>query len=80
MLGPTPCMCLAIPFVLYALFRYIYLVEQRGEGGAPDETLLSDKPILISSLLYAITAVFVLYADGAGWLPDLLAENVRLGS
>ena len=31
-------------------------------------------------LLYAITAVFVLYADGAGWLPDLLAENVRLGS
>jgi 4-hydroxybenzoate polyprenyltransferase len=79
-LGPTPWMSLTIPFVLYAIFRYIYLVEQRGEGGAPDETLLSDKPILVSSLLYAITAVFVLYADGAGWLPDLLAENVRLGS
>jgi 4-hydroxybenzoate polyprenyltransferase len=81
-LGPTPWMSLTIPFVLYAVFRYIYLVEQRGEGGAPDETLLSDVPILASSVLYGITAIAVLYADGAGWLPELLAEapGFRSGS
>lgn len=70
-LGPTPWMALTIPFVLYAIFRYIYLVEQRGEGGAPDETLLQDRPILIASVLYALTAVGVMYAHGQGLLPEL---------
>lgn len=73
-LGPTPWMSLTIPFVLYAIFRYIYLVEQRGEGGAPDETLLQDVPILVSSLLYGVTAIGVLYADSAGWLGDVFAK------
>lgn len=73
-LGPTPWMSLTIPFVLYAIFRYIYLVEQRGEGGAPDETLLQDAPILVSCLLYAVTTIGVLYADQAGWLGDVFAK------
>ncbi len=73
-LGPTPWMSLTVPFVLYAIFRYIYLVEQKGEGGAPDETLLKDVPILVSSLLYGLTAMSVLIADRAGWLPDVLPQ------
>lgn len=71
-MGPTPWMSLTIPFVLYAIFRYIYLVEQKGEGGAPDETLLQDAPILVSCLLYGLTAMAVILADNQGWLPDVL--------
>jgi 4-hydroxybenzoate polyprenyltransferase len=74
-MGPTPWMALTIPFVLYAIFRYIYLVEQKGEGGAPDETLLQDPPILLASLFYGLTAMGVLYAERAGWLVAILANS-----
>lgn len=70
--GPTPWMILTIPFVLYGIFRYIYLVERMGEGGAPDETLLRDWPILLTGLLYAATSAVVLLANDAGLLPDLM--------
>ena len=51
-------------FVLYGVFRYIFLVTSHGEGGAPDETLLKDKPILINGALYVMTAVLVLMSMG----------------
>lgn len=70
--GPTPWMTLTIPFVVYGIFRYVYLVERMGEGGAPDETLLRDWPILLTGLLYALTAAVVLLANDAGYLPDLM--------
>lgn len=58
--APTPWMALTIPFVLYVVFRYIFLVEQKGEGSAPDETLLTDVPILVAVLLYGVVAVSTL--------------------
>lgn len=58
--SPTPWLLLTLPHVLYGVFRYIYLVAQRGEGGAPDETLYKDKPILLTCLLYGLTVVIVL--------------------
>ncbi|MCC7353170.1 MAG: decaprenyl-phosphate phosphoribosyltransferase [Anaerolineae bacterium] len=54
-------MMLTIPFVLYALFRYLYLIHVRGEGGAPDELVLKDRPLLISVLLWGAAVVTVLY-------------------
>lgn len=66
-LGPTPWMALTIPFVLYGIFRYIYLVEKKGEGGAPDETLLKDRPLQVTVILYGLTAVGVLVAENQGW-------------
>jgi 4-hydroxybenzoate polyprenyltransferase len=51
---------LTMPHVLYGVFRYIYLVTQHNEGGAPDETLLKDKPILLTGLLYVITIFAIL--------------------
>ncbi len=60
-LGASHWMTLTLPFVLYGIFRYIYLVDQKGEGGAPDETLLRDRPIQLSVLLYLVTAMAVLY-------------------
>jgi hypothetical protein len=54
-------MMLTIPFVLYGIFRYLLLVYVREEGGAPEQLLLSDRPLLISVFLWAAAAVAVLY-------------------
>jgi len=55
-------MLLTIPFVLYGLFRYMYLVHVRGEGGAPEDLLFRDRPLLLTVLLWALTAVLILYS------------------
>ena len=54
-------MMLTIPFVLYAIFRYLYLIHIKGEGGAPDELVFTDRPLQISFVLWALSAVAVLY-------------------
>lgn len=66
-LGQGGYMTLTLPYVLYGVFRYIYLVDQRGEGGAPDETFLRDRPILITVALYVLTAMGVLWAEKHGY-------------
>ncbi len=71
-LGPTGWMTLTIPMVLYGIFRYIYLIDRHGEGGAPDETLFRDRPMLLTGVLYLLTALGVLVAEGQGWLPNLM--------
>lgn len=53
-----------IPFVIYGIFRYLYLVHQREEGEAPDRVLLTDAPLLINVLLYAVAVVLLLTAFG----------------
>ena len=54
-------MMLTIPFVLYGIFRYLYLIHIKGEGGAPDELVLTDRPLQITFLLWGLSAVAVLY-------------------
>lgn len=54
-------MMLTIPFALYGLFRYLYLVHQRNEGGAPEEALLRDRPLLIAIGLWGLTVILILY-------------------
>ena len=49
-----------IPFVLYGIFRYLYLIHQRNEGGSPEKVLLNDRPILVTVLLYGLAVCFVL--------------------
>ena len=60
---PYPMLMLSIPFVIYAIFRYLYLIYQRGEGGAPDELILKDWPLAGSVLVWGVTvlAVFLLF-------------------
>ncbi len=53
-----------IPFVIYGIFRYLYLVHQREEGEAPDRVLLTDAPLLINVLLYAVAVLLLLTAFG----------------
>ncbi|PGM89010.1 decaprenyl-phosphate phosphoribosyltransferase [Bacillus cereus] len=49
-----------IPFVIYGIFRYLYLVHMEDKGGEPDKVLLEDQHILITVLLYAITVIIIL--------------------
>jgi 4-hydroxybenzoate polyprenyltransferase len=50
-----------IPFVLYGIFRYLYLIYMKMEGGSPEEVLLRDKHILSSVALCALTMLALLY-------------------
>jgi 4-hydroxybenzoate polyprenyltransferase len=52
---------LTIPFVLYGIFRYLYLVHQRGEGDNPASSLLADRPLLICVALWACAVAVILY-------------------
>lgn len=54
-------MMLTIPFVLYGIFRYLYLIHIREEGGAPEEILLRDTPLQITLVLYAAVVFVALY-------------------
>lgn len=54
-------MMLTIPFVLYGVFRYLYLIQIKQEGGAPEELLLTDRPLQITILLFGLTVIAVLY-------------------
>jgi 4-hydroxybenzoate polyprenyltransferase len=54
-------MMLTIPFVLYAIFRWLYLIHVRHEGGAPEEIVLRDRPLQLSVILWGIVAFIALY-------------------
>lgn len=51
-----------IPFVIYGLFRYFYLMHRQGAGGAPERTLLTDRPLLANVAVYALTAALLIYS------------------
>jgi 4-hydroxybenzoate polyprenyltransferase len=51
-----------LPIVMYGIFRYLYLVHQRGEGGSPERVLLSDKPMIFTVLLFTAVASWALYS------------------
>lgn len=50
-----------VPFVVFGIFRYLYLIHQKGEGGDPDRIIVSDRPFLINLLLWAAVVVFAVY-------------------
>jgi len=54
-----------LPFVLYGVLRYLYLVHRRDVTGSPEKVLLSDVPTLVNLLLYVGTAFGVLYLFAA---------------
>jgi 4-hydroxybenzoate polyprenyltransferase len=54
-------MLLTVPFVFYFIARYLYLIHVRKLGGAPDELLLKDRPLLVNAALWALTVVVLIY-------------------
>ena len=55
-------MMLTIPFVIYGVFRYIYLVHVKQLGGEPEEVFLKDKPLILDGVLYAALVLVIMYA------------------
>jgi len=50
-----------VPFVLYGVFRYLYLIHEKSEGGSPETILVTDKPLIIDILLWVLTVGIILY-------------------
>ncbi len=57
----TPWLGLTIPFPLYGIFRYLYLVHQRDGGGSPADLLLTDRPLLACVALWALAVALIIY-------------------
>jgi 4-hydroxybenzoate polyprenyltransferase len=57
----TPWLGLTIPFPLYGIFRYLYLVHQREGGGSPTDLLLTDRPLLTCVALWALAVALIIY-------------------
>ena len=55
-----PAMMITIPFVVYGLFRYMFLIQSKNAGGSPEAVLLEDKPMLLNMALYVAAAVLAL--------------------
>jgi hypothetical protein len=52
---------LTIPFVIYGVFRYLYLIHKEEKGGSPTRVLITDRPILLTVTLWVLTVLIVLY-------------------
>jgi len=60
-----------LPFVLYGIFRYLYLLYRRQLGGNPSELFLNDRPLLVNTLLWIVTVAVIIYG------PRLLSARVE---
>jgi len=52
---------LTIPFVVYGIFRYLYLIHKKDKGGSPTRVLITDIPILVTVILWIMTSILILY-------------------
>lgn len=50
-----------VPFVLYGIFRYLYLIHQKAEGGTPEALIIHDKPLLLDIFLWIVAAALILH-------------------
>lgn len=54
-------MMLTIPFVIYGIFRYLYLTRNKNLGGAPEDIVLGDVPLIITCVLWGATTALAIY-------------------
>ncbi len=64
--SPSQWLLLTLPYVLYGIFRYIFLVNNLDEGEEPADTLLRDLPLLATVVLYGLTVVGILLVTRVG--------------
>jgi 4-hydroxybenzoate polyprenyltransferase len=57
----TDNLIITVPFVLYGIFRYLYLVHRKEEGGSPEALIIKDKPLLAAVFLWIATAMLIIY-------------------
>lgn len=56
---PSHLMPLTLPFVLYGIFRYLYLIYRKAEGGEPELLMVKDLPLLIDIVLWAVSVAVI---------------------
>jgi len=61
----TAALILTVPFVLYGIFRYLYLIHQKKSILSPEREMLADVPFMVNFVLYILVAAAVLY--GVPW-------------
>lgn len=54
-------MMLTIPFIIYSIFRYQYLIQVMNTGGAPEDLILSDRPLQLAIMMYGFTVLLIFY-------------------
>ena len=59
-LEPYPVMMVTVPIVIYAIFRYLYIIHRHGGGGSPEELVLKDIPLAVSILTWGFTVLVLL--------------------
>ncbi len=69
----TQLLGLTLPFPLYGIFRYLYLVHQKDGGGSPAEMLLTDRPLLACVALWALAVVAIIYGPNVAFLDGLIS-------
>ncbi|MEP6593583.1 MAG: decaprenyl-phosphate phosphoribosyltransferase [Acidobacteriota bacterium] len=69
----TQMLGLTLPFPLYGIFRYLYLVHQREGGGSPAEMLLNDRPLLLCVALWALAVGCIIYGPHMVFLDGLIS-------
>jgi 4-hydroxybenzoate polyprenyltransferase len=57
----TEHMIYTLPFVIFGIFRYLYLIHQRNGGGSPEKVFISDWPLLSSVVMWGFTCVLIIY-------------------
>jgi 4-hydroxybenzoate polyprenyltransferase len=57
----TRNLVLTVPFVLYGIFRYLYLIHQKAGGGSPESLIIRDRPLLIDIFLWIAAAALILH-------------------
>jgi 4-hydroxybenzoate polyprenyltransferase len=58
-----------IPFVIYGIFRYLYLVHQKEKGGSPTDILVTDLPLLLVVFLWALALMWIVYTASGSPMP-----------
>jgi 4-hydroxybenzoate polyprenyltransferase len=54
-------MMLTVPFAIYGVFRYLYLIQIKKMGGAPEDILLQDRPLQVTVVLWVFTVMGIFY-------------------
>jgi 4-hydroxybenzoate polyprenyltransferase len=62
-------MMLTIPFVIFGIFRYLYLIEVKHSGGEPEEVLFNDRPLQAAIILWGLAILVIFYLFPSPSLP-----------
>jgi hypothetical protein len=59
-LPPNHVMMVTIPFVIFGMFRYVYVAHAQNAGGSPEDVFLKDRPLIATIVLWIITTGVIL--------------------